>query len=239
MTTLAKILVTFCLSLACCSCNMVFDGIKGQGEIVKKERAINENFDAIKASRGLDVILIKDQGKKVIVEANQNLHEHIEVYVKENTLYITSDQNIYYADEKNVYVSYTELNTLKVNSGASITSESALVQKDIQLSATSGADIKLNIKAETVTSSVTSGAMIDLSGKVNFHKANATSGADLRAKDLLSLVSEAKATSGASIRIHAKNEFTGKATSGADVVYYGKPEKVSEADNSGGNIRRQ
>ena len=38
----------------------------------------------------------------------------------------------------------------------------------------------------------------------------ATSGANLRAKNLLSQVSEAKATSGASIRIYAKNEFTGK-----------------------------
>ncbi|MEW7291409.1 head GIN domain-containing protein [Aquimarina sp. 2304DJ70-9] len=239
MSTLVKILVTFCLSIACCSCNVVFDGIKGQGEVVRKERTINENFDAIKASRGLDVILIQDESRKVIVEANKNLHEHIEVYVKENTLYVTSDQNIYFADEKNVFVSYDKLNQLRVNSGASITSEEAVKQKDIELRATSGADIKLNIKAESVTSSATSGAMIDLAGKVNFHKANATSGANLRAEDLLSLVSEAKATSGASIRIHAKNQFTGKATSGADVLYYGKPKKVSEVDNSGGNVRRQ
>ncbi len=239
MTTLAKILVTFCLSLACCSCNIAFDGIKGQGEVVKKERIINENFDAIKASRGLDVILVKDQDNKVVVEANKNLHDHIEVYVKENTLYVTSDKNIYYADEKNVFVSYQKLNLLKVNSGASITSEQAVVQKDLTLSATSGADIRLKIKAETVTTSVTSGAMMNLEGKVNNHKANATSGADIRAEDLLSLVSEAKATSGASIRIHAKDEFTGKATSGANIRYYGKPERVSEADNSGGNVRRQ
>ncbi len=239
MSTLVKILVTFCLSIACCSCNIVFDGIKGQGEVVRKERVINENFDAIKASRGLDVILIQDQSRKVIVEANKNLHEHIEVYVKENTLYVTSDENIYFADEKNVFVSYDKLNQLRVNSGASITSEEAVKQKDIELRATSGADIKLNIKAESVTSSATSGAMIDLTGKVNFHKANATSGANLRAEDLLSLVSEAKATSGASIRIHAKNQFTGKATSGANVVYYGKPNKVSEVDNSGGHVRRQ
>ncbi len=239
MTTLAKILVTFCLSLACCSCNGVFNGIKGQGEVIRKERAINENFDAVKASRGLDVVLLKDQGRKVIVEANENLHEYIKIYVKENTLHVTSDQNIYFADEKTVFVSYTKINQLKVNSGASISAEESVVQKDIQLSATSGADIKLNLKAETVTSSVTSGAMIDLTGKVNFHKANATSGADIRAEELQSLVSEAKATSGASIRIHAKNEFTGKATSGADIRYYGKPDKVSEVDTSGGDVRRQ
>ncbi len=238
MTTLAKILVTFCLSLACCSCNIVFDGIKGQGEVIKKERTINENFDAVKASRGLDVILVGDGENKVVVEANENLHEHIEVYVKDNTLHVTSDENIFYADEKNVYVSYDQLNKVHVNSGASITSSEPVVQKDLALSATSGADIKLKVKAETLTTSVTSGAMMNLEGKVNNHKASATSGADIRAEDLLSLISEAKATSGAHIRIHAKNEFTGKATSGADVVYYGNPEKVSENDNSGGSVRR-
>ncbi len=238
MTTLAKILVTLCLSIACCSCNIAFDGIKGDGEVVRKERTINSEFDAIRASRGLDVILVNDQDNKVIVEANKNLHEHIEVYVKDNTLHVTSDKNIYWADEKNVFVSYDKIKQLKVNSGASISAQEPVVQKDLTLSATSGADIRLNIKAETVTTSVTSGAMMDLSGKVNNHKASATSGANIRAKELLSLVSEAKATSGASIRIHAKNEFNGKATSGADVVYYGKPERVSEVDNSGGNVRR-
>ncbi|MCK8522862.1 DUF2807 domain-containing protein [Aquimarina sp. D1M17] len=238
MTTLAKILVTFCLSLACCSCNMVFNGIKGQGDVVKKERTITDNFDAVKASRGLDVILIESQDKKVVVEANENLHEHIEVYVKNNALHITSDQNIYSADQKNVYVSYSKINTIQVTSGASISSNDEIVQKDIALSATSGADISLKIKAQTLNSSVSSGAFINLEGKVNNHTASASSGANIRAEDLLSLVTEAKASSGANIRIHAENEFTGRATSGANVVYYGKPEKVSEVDNSGGNIRR-
>jgi len=213
MTTLVKILITFSLSIFFLSCNLAFDGVKGKGEVIQKERTITEGFDTVKASRGLDVIMVKDQNKKIVV------------------------QNIFSADEKNVFVSYDNINQLKVTSGASISSQEPIEQKDLALSATSGADIKLNIKAETLTSSVTSGAMIKLSGKVNNHNANATSGANIRAKDLMSLVSEAKATSGAHIKIHAKKEFTGKATSGADVVYYGAPEKVSETDNSGGNVR--
>lgn len=238
MTTLAKILVTFFLTLLCCSCNLVFNGIKGQGEVVKKERTINQKFDAVKASKGLDVILVNSSDKKIIVNANENLHDHIQVYVESTTLYVTSDENIFSADEKSVYVSYDKLQKVSVNSGASISSNEDVVQKDLNFSATSGADVRLSVKAETVTTSVTSGAMIKIKGKVNKHNANATSGADIRAEELLSLVSEAKATSGASIRIYAKNEFTGKATSGADIVYYGDPKKVSEADNSGGDVRR-
>ncbi|WP_299256893.1 head GIN domain-containing protein [uncultured Aquimarina sp.] len=238
MTTLTKIIATLILSALCCSCNIAFDGIRGEGEVIRKEKTINENFDTIKSSRGLDVVLTNKQDKKVIIEANENLHEHIEVYVEGETLYITSDKNIYRADEKTVYVSYDKLGKISATSGARVTSQGAVVQKDLSISATSGADIELKVKAETLTTSVTSGAMMNLSGKVNNHKASATSGADIRADDLLSLVSSAKATSGAMIRIHAKDQFTGKATSGANINYYGEPGKVDEVENSGGNVKR-
>ncbi len=238
MTTLAKILISICLSIACCSCNMVFNGVSGKGEVVTKERVIDEKFDRIKVSRGLDVILSNSTDQKVIVEANKNLHEHIKVYVKENTLIVTSDENIFRADEKNVFISYNRLNKVIVSSGASITAEETVIQKELALNASSGGDMKLEVKAENLESSVSSGATINLSGKVNHHKAKASSGADIRAQDLMSLSSQANASSGASIKIHAKNEFSGKATSGGDVIYYGEPEIVSETDSSGGNVRR-
>ncbi|KAA1244257.1 head GIN domain-containing protein [Aquimarina sp. RZ0] len=238
MTTLAKIIITLCLSALCCSCNLVFDGIKGEGEVIRKEKTISKNFTTIKSSRGLDVVLTKSEDRKVIIEANENLHQYIEVYVEKEVLYITSDKNIYRADEKTVYVSYDKLSKISATSGSEITSQEPLVQKDLSINATSGADVKLRIKAESLTTSVTSGALMNLSGKVKNHNANATSGADIRANDLLSQVSKASATSGANIKIHAKEEFTGKATSGANVVYYGDPEKVSENDNSGGNVRK-
>ncbi len=238
MTTLIKILVALCISILCCSCNMAFDGVRGEGDVIRKEKKINENFHTIKSSRGLDVVLTKKNDGKIIIEANENLHAHIQVYVEDETLFITSDKNIYQADEKKVYVSYDKINKITATSGAGVTSQEPIVQKDLVVNATSGADIQLRIKAENLTTSVTSGAIMNISGKVNNHKANATSGANISADGLLSLTSEAKATSGAHIQIHAKNQFTGKATSGANVVYYGNPEKVSEVDNSGGNVRR-
>ncbi len=238
MTTLAKILVTFCIALLFCSCNIVIDGITGTGEIIKKEKVISENFNTIKASRGLDVILINSNDHKIVVEANENLHDHIEISVDDNVLKITADKNIYRAGSKKVYVSYQILTKIIATSGADVTARQVITQETLDIKATSGADIDLQVKANNLSSSVTSGAMINLTGKVNTHKASATSGADLKSHDLVSLVTEAKATSGATIKIYAKKEFTGKATSGAGITYYGQPERVSEDENSGGNIRR-
>lgn len=238
MTTLIKIIAGAFLALLCCSCNLPFDGIRGEGEVTRKEKTINESFSAVKTSRGLDVVLMKSDDKNVIVEANENLHEYIKVYVEKETLYVTSEKNIYQADEKTVFVPYNKLSKISSTSGSEVSSQEPVVQKELTLSATSGAIITLRVKAETVNTSLTSGAIMDLSGKVNRHIAKATSGANLNADDLLSLVSEAKGTSGAVIKIHAKDEFNGKATSGANVVYYGTPERVTENDNSGGVVRR-
>ncbi|MFL1896738.1 head GIN domain-containing protein [Aquimarina sp. 2-A2] len=238
MTTLAKILVTLCLTLVCCSCNIPFNGVKGTGKVIQTERAISQPFNRIKASSGLDVILSKDIDDKIIIDANENLHDLIDIYVKDETLVIKSEENIYSADQKSVLISYETLEEIAVNSGASVTSTQVIEQPKMKLSATSGADIELEIKSESLTTSATSGAFIEISGMVNSHKVSATSGAVIKAQEVLSLVTEAKATSGASVKVHAKNEFNGRATSGASVRYFGAPEKVSEVDNSGGNVSR-
>ncbi|RZS93314.1 head GIN domain-containing protein [Aquimarina brevivitae] len=238
MTTLVKILVTAFLSLFLASCNMNFNGIQGEGEVIRKEKTIDKAFTGVKASKGLDVILIKSDDAKVIVEANENLHQHIEVYVENNTLYVTSDKNIYRADEKNVFVSYKSLNKIASSSGASISSEATVVERNLTLKASSGSDIELSVRAETLQSSVSSGAHIELSGQANRHDAKASSGADIKSRDMESLIASATASSGSSIKIHAKQEFRGKASSGADINYYGNPEKIDEVENSGGNVRR-
>ncbi|WP_378184926.1 head GIN domain-containing protein [Aquimarina sp. W85] len=238
MTTLAKILVTLCLALLCYSCNIPFNGVKGTGSVVQTERTIDKPFNRVKASNGLDIILSKNNDNKVIIEANQNLHELIEIYVKDQMLIIKAKENIYSADQKSVLVSYKTLKEITVNSGASITSTQVIEQQKMKLNATSGADIELEIKSESLTTSATSGAFIDISGMVNSHKVSATSGAVIKAQEVLSLITDAKATSGASVKVHAKNEFKGRATSGGNVRYFGAPEKVSEVDNSGGNVSR-
>ncbi|QKX06043.1 DUF2807 domain-containing protein [Aquimarina sp. TRL1] len=236
MTTLAKILAAALLSLFMTSCNIVMDGVKGEGEIVRKEKTINETFTAVKAKRGLDVVLIDSDDRKVVIEANENLHQYIKVYVEGNTLYVTSENNIYQADQKSVYVSYQALNKITATSGAGITADNTIVEKDLTIKASSGAGIDLKVNSDHLNSSVSSGAAMTLSGKVNSHDASASSGAHINAKELISKKASASASSGSGIKIYVKEAFNGSASSGANVAYYGNPKKVSKNDSSGGDV---
>lgn len=238
MTTLIKILITVFLSFFCFSCNFM-GGVRGKGEVISKERTVNEDYTALKVSRGLDVILIRDSEPKVIVEANENLHDYIEIYVKNNTLYVTAKENIYSADKKDIFVSYEVLNKISASSGAHISSEHIVTEKNLALHVSSGADIDIEVKANEVSTAASSGAMLRVSGETKSHIAKASSGANVRAEKLSSLISEAKASSGANIKIYAENEFTGNASSGGNVAYYGNPQKVEESDSSGGNVQKR
>ena len=239
MTNLIKILAGTFLTFLLFSCGFPIDGVRGEGKVVRKEKTIDQPFTAIEVSRGMEVVLSKSNDKKVIVEANENLHDIIQVYVEGETLHVTADKNIYQADEKTVFVSYQKLTRLSGSSGSNVTSAEPIVQKEIKVSASSGANVNLQIRAENLNSHTSSGAAMKLTGQVNVHSADASSGSNLRADELLSLVTEAEGSSGASVKVHAKNEFTGKATSGASVSYYGNPEKVSENDSSGGSVRKK
>lgn len=237
MTTLIKVLIAFTLSLFCCSCNITIDGIKGQGDVIKKEKLISKPYSALKSSNGLDVILVKDSSPKIVIEANENLFDYIQVYVENNILYIKSDKNIGRADKKTVLVPYSNLQKITATSGSEIVSKEKVVEKELDIKASSGANINLTIDAENLSTSVSSGGHIRISGKADKHSAKASSGANLKANELLSQDTYAKASSGANIRIYAKNQFEGKASSGAHVIVYGNPTDISKNNSSGGRIR--
>ena len=133
MTTLIKILAGLCIGALCFSCNLPFDGIRGEGEVTRKEKTINEPFSAVKTRRGLDVVLMKSDDKIVIVQANENLHQYIKIYVEEETLFVTSDKNIYQADEKTVFVPYDKLSKISSTSGSEVSAQEPLVQKELTL----------------------------------------------------------------------------------------------------------
>jgi len=78
MTTLAKFTVAVLFSLLLMSCNFDFNinpGVRGNGNVSTIERNIEEDFNQIEVSRGLDVYLTQSDSPMLKVQADENLHE--------------------------------------------------------------------------------------------------------------------------------------------------------------------
>jgi len=240
MTTLARIIVTSIISLLMLSCNFSMnlgEGIDGNGNVVTAERTISYDFDEIKVSQGLDLYITQSNDVALNIEADENLHDLIMTDVENNILRIYSTENIRRASSKKVMLSINDISVIKATSGSDVYSTNIIEVDKLELNATSGADIKLDVVTKSLNCHSTSGSDIRLSGTTDVLIAEATSGSDINASNLQAKTSNIKATSGADISVNTTKELTAKATSGGDIRYSGNPEKVNKSDTSAGSVR--
>lgn len=242
MTTLTKFIVGLILSFILMSCQFNGNfgiGVNGNGDVETIERDINENFDEIKVSRGLDVYLTQSDEVSLAVQADRNLHDIIMTKVENNVLSIYADENINHASAKKVMVSFKTINKITSTSGSDVYSTNTIAVESLVLKTTSGSDMELDVDTTVLDCSSTSGSDLRVSGKTDKLIAHATSGSDIKAGNLKARVCNASVSSGADITVNTSEELYAKASSGGDIKYYGNPEKISKKDGSSGSIRKQ
>lgn len=242
MTTLVKIIIAAILSLSLTSCNFDINfstGVKGNGNVITKERAVSESFSAIKATEGLNVYITQGGEEHISVEADENLHDLILTDIENGVLRIHAKQNIGNASAKKIHVNFKEISKIISTSGSSLHATNTISTNELELKTTSGSSMKLEVNTSSLNCNSTSGSSLRVSGETEKLIAEATSGSDIKAGNLEAESSHVKASSGADVTVNTSKELTAKATSGADIKYYGNPEKVSKSNNVSGSIRKR
>ena len=235
MKNIIKLTTVLLLVFGMSSC--MFDGVKGDGHVVTNKRKISDDFVRINASRGLDVYITKSKNTSLEVEADENLHELIETEVREGTLYITATKNIYSASAKKIHLSADFINEIRVSSGAEVFSENTFSSDKLVIDASSGAQADMDLRVEELQCESSSGAVIKLSGEAENFTASSTSGSNIQAYELKARSCNAKASSGADVKIMVTERFVGQASSGADIKFKGHPKRTEKSNTSGGSIR--
>lgn len=235
MTTLAKIAIALLMALFMSSC--AFDinfgqGKHGNGVVVEDSRNVSEEFTVVSASEGLDVYVTQADEFSIEVEADENIIDLIGTDIKNGKLRIHAIENIGRATKK-VYVSMPNITGLESSSGADLIATNVIETDKIKLNSSSGADLKLEVKADEVSADASSGADIRLSGETNVLRVDASSGSDIKARDLLSKTCNADASSGADITVSVSESLVADASSGADIKYSGDANVQAKKSASG------
>lgn len=239
MTTLARLAIAVLLSLFASSCMMDVNfghGKTGNGQIVEETRAVSEDFTEVLASEGIDVFVTQDSEFKISVEADDNIIDLIGTDIRDGKLKIHAIENIGRAT-KNVYVSLPRITALKSSSGADLIVQNVIESESIELDASSGADIRVELKANEVSADASSGADIRVSGIAEILHADASSGSDIKARELEVKQCNADASSGADISVNVTESLVADASSGADITYTGEA-SVQTKKSVSGSVRK-
>ena len=236
-TSTKKLFSILFLATILSSCNVnMFNRVNGNRNVITEDRNLKEDFTKIKVSTGLDLYISQGSKSQITVEADENLHDIIITEVHNGVLKIYSEENIWKAKARKIYVTIETLEGITATSGSDVYTKETIKVNDIKVSATSGADIRMSLDANSVSSSATSGSDIEISGVANNHSSSATSGASIDAYDLRSKNVNVKVSSGADINIYASESITAKASSGGDIDFKGNPKQVTKKSSSGGDI---
>ncbi len=225
------------ISAVFASCGVdIFNRVEGNRNVITEKRKIDTDFTRVKVSSGIDLHIRQGSKVSLTVEADENLHEYIVTEVSGDQLKIYVDGNIWRAKSRKVYLTVTTIEELRATSGSDVFSEGIISAKDLEVSTSSGADMRIEVEANNVTSSSSSGSDLRISGKAKTHSTSASSGSSVHAYNLESKEVTARVSSGADIGVFASESIDARATSGGDIRYRGNPEKVNKKTSSGGGV---
>ena len=244
ITLITKFIIVALTALLFASCNSNHSihfgkGIDGNGNVTTETRSANGDFTSVKASNGLDVVLVQSESKSITVEADENLQKHIITKVENGVLVIETDQNIDESKSKKITVKLPEITDLQSSSGSSIRSLNVIKGEGIKIKASSGSEIEVALEVDTIICESSSGSTIKINGKALSLETASSSGSEIDAAKLFANDVTAQASSGSSINLHPIVSLNAKASSGSSIDYNHVPKKITKAESSGGSVSQE
>jgi Putative auto-transporter adhesin, head GIN domain len=202
--TLLFILLLSTLSLI--SCNGVYhSAVVGNGDTIKKEISASE-FSTVDASHAFDIKIVVGNKTSVSVETDENILEYVEVYVKNNNLYLGIENNVNINGTIKATISTPELDKVDLSGACKINVDGINTDKFV---------IDMSGACKGTFSGMTDKLDIDLSGATKINTI------DLKAQDVRVDVSGASKCS-----IYSSSSIFADASGASKISVYGAPSKV-------------
>ena len=211
------------------------DTIYGSGDVITEDRSVSD-FNKLKVSSGIDVIIKYGDSESLEIEADDNLIEHIRTEIVDGTLKIFTNKNIRKARSMTVYLEYKELNSIRISSAGDVSGQNKMVTDKLKIDISSAGDLDLEVEAEEIICDISSSGDAHLSGTADLLEVDLSSAGDLHAFELITKNCNVSCSSAGDARVYATEELDLRCSSAGNIYYKGEAELVSSHSSSAGSI---
>lgn len=198
-----------------------------------------DTFDEISITGNIEVILQKGDEEKAVVETFGIPEDELNIGVRGQVLKLSLLNSIFYKNEKvKVTVYYKTLRAVRAHAGADVEATAPLEGDLLELRATSGAEVLLEIKANKLEAAATEGGILQVRGEVETQKASASTGGQYRALELTCKNTYVRAGTGGEAEVVALESLDANASLGGSIEYKGNPEERNRRTVLGGDVRK-
>ena len=226
------------LTLTTLACSLDLNSVKtvhGEGELVEESRQV-EGFSKIEINGVGEIIVELGTEESLTVEAEENLVQYLETYVRGNTLVIEIEDRIRIVPTKSLtfYITVVSLDGLDISGAGNIQLPEIEADRfSIDLSGAGNIEFD-SLNADTFDVSMSGvGNLSVFDGQVSSQKVVISGAGKYSARNLESDDAEITISGVGSATLRAENYLKVTISGGGDVSYYGNPDVDSEISGLG------
>jgi len=208
----------------------------------KEDRTLEDNFDQVKISDGVDLYLSQGTTVRLMVEAHSDYIDEIKTYVQGEILVIEFDDKPirwlrgWSSRKLVVHLTVPDLRALYANGGSDVNSTGKLNFRDFRIQARGGSDVDLDLVSGSLICQTSGGSDLSLSGSSDYFEVEASGGSDVEAKSFQVKNCKLNVSGGSDAKVHVTGELWMNASGASDIYYSGNPKITYQKATSGSDI---
>jgi hypothetical protein len=199
-----------------------------------------EGFDSIAVGGGIDLFVRR--GDRFVVEVTAEDLADIVTEVRDGTLQIGRPKRsgfFSWGDLGSVRVTLPSLASLTASGGSDVDSEGTFSGDQLQLAASGGSDLTIDVSVDTLSVEASGGSDVRLSGSARSAHLESSGGSDLNATQFTADEANVNSSGGSDLAIAVRDKLVANASGGSDVSYTGEPSSVNVNSSGGADVHRR
>lgn len=229
-----KLIILLLGGLIISACSLT--GISGKGDVKKETREVGD-FTGISVGGAFDVVVEQGSSNSVVIEADENLLEHIETAVEGGVLKIRTTQNIYKHKMLNAYVVLKEFESLKISGACDLKTRGTLRGDKVSMRLSGASDATISLECQELDYKASGSSDAVIKGKADRLYVDISGASDLKSTSFK--VNDCKIeTSGASdARVNVSNSLEADASGSSEVLYAGNPKDLDYETSGAAEVK--
>lgn len=231
------VLTTFLFLLVACDDH--FRTVKGNGVSEKREKTL-ARFSKLEVSGSFKVIVIPSEEHKVVVEADENLHEYIRIEEDDNRVKIKMKNNIRIKTPRSITLTVymQDVSKLELAGSVNLKSEGVLEHSEkLEVTIAGSGDADIEVNAPQVKISIGGAGKVLAEGKSRDLEISIAGSGDFLGEDLMSENVDLSIAGSGSAKVYASMGLEVSVAGSGNVYYAGNPEKVKKSIAGAGFVK--
>lgn len=211
--------------------------VVGNGNVTTK--TVNTgDYDGIKGVGSMDIHLERGSEGNIRVSTDDNLHQYLEIEVKDNMLVVKTKKNMNLKTKKGIHVTvpFKDISEISLVGSGDIDTKDVVDAPNLELRVTGSGDVDLDVNSGKLEARVTGSGDIRVSGKTVELEVSISGSGDFHGFDLASKNTEATVSGSGDVRVVASESIKARVNGSGDITYKGNPERSDTKTSGSGSI---